>query len=481
MNHLTRAALALPLLAAGAAYAQPTYTVLVRENDFFPIGNVTTVDTVAVNNSGSWLVDIDTNNPDTTADHYLLRDGAIYLQEGAVLNPPAVGNIGFWDDLTLNNLGNSGWNWFLANTGASNNDSGIFYNDTMIFQEGAISTAAGFTAPTPYTGFFGAKINDSNQIVIVASVDDPSIASTTDRAIVRIDYNAGAGTFTETVIAKEGDILPGAIAAVIEFGTDEQEFAFNNAGDVMYAAEVSGGTSDAFYINGTAVAREGEPSPDAGRNWELLAGGRALDLNNNGGYVFRANLTGDTADDEVLVRNGQIFMREGQNLPAIGSFNLTGFGTSAPLFIDDSNNVLWYGTWNDPVTSQNKGLFLNDQLLIQDGVTVINGELVQGVRGITQGFKMSDNGRHIIVRLQFVSNIDAAVLISFPGPTCGTADFDGDGDTGTDADIEAFFACLAGNCCATCFELGADFNGDGDVGTDADIEAFFRVLAGGEC
>jgi hypothetical protein len=27
----------------------------------------------------------------------------------------------------------------------------------------------------------------------------------------------------------------------------------------------------------------------------------------------------------------------------------------------------------------------------------------------------------------------------------------------------------------------ADFNGDGDLGTDADIEAFFRVLAGGSC
>src|SRR5262249_23280311 len=27
----------------------------------------------------------------------------------------------------------------------------------------------------------------------------------------------------------------------------------------------------------------------------------------------------------------------------------------------------------------------------------------------------------------------------------------------------------------------ADFNGDGDIGTDADIEAFFRVLGGGSC
>ena len=67
------------------------------------------------------------------------------------------------------------------------------------------------------------------------------------------------------------------------------------------------------------------------------------------------------------------------------------------------------------------------------------------------------------------------------GTPCGTADFDGDGDLGTDADIEAFFACLAGICCETCFPGGADFNGDGDIGTDADIESFFRVLAGGPC
>lgn len=64
---------------------------------------------------------------------------------------------------------------------------------------------------------------------------------------------------------------------------------------------------------------------------------------------------------------------------------------------------------------------------------------------------------------------------------CGTADFDGDGDSGTDADIEAFFACLSGNCCPTCYLGGADFNADGDSGTDADIESFFRVLGGAPC
>ena len=66
-----------------------------------------------------------------------------------------------------------------------------------------------------------------------------------------------------------------------------------------------------------------------------------------------------------------------------------------------------------------------------------------------------------------------------PASGCGSADFNGDNDIGTDADIEAFFACLAGNCCLTCGS--ADFNSDGDLGTDQDIEAFFRVLSGGAC
>jgi hypothetical protein len=67
------------------------------------------------------------------------------------------------------------------------------------------------------------------------------------------------------------------------------------------------------------------------------------------------------------------------------------------------------------------------------------------------------------------------------GPTCDSADFDCDGDTGTDFDIQAFFRCLAGTCPELPCTNDADFNNDGDVGTDADIEAFFRVLAGNPC
>ncbi|HYE63409.1 MAG TPA: S8 family serine peptidase [Phycisphaerales bacterium] len=65
-----------------------------------------------------------------------------------------------------------------------------------------------------------------------------------------------------------------------------------------------------------------------------------------------------------------------------------------------------------------------------------------------------------------------------PLRTCDP-DFNGDGDTATDQDIEAFFACIGGHCCPTC--ASPDFNNDGDTATDQDIESFFRVIGGGPC
>jgi hypothetical protein len=91
--------------------------------------------------------------------------------------------------------------------------------------------------------------------------------------------------------------------------------------------------------------------------------------------------------------------------------------------------------------------------------------------------------RHVVITKNGTEMELKRVIVRPPNnvPACGTADFDGDGDIGTDGDIESFFACLAGTCCPTCYSGGADFNADGDIGTDADIESFFRVLAGGPC
>jgi hypothetical protein len=112
---------------------------------------------------------------------------------------------------------------------------------------------------------------------------------------------------------------------------------------------------------------------------------------------------------------------------------------------------------------------------------LVNGNLLYTKSGDLDGGLYSyDPASGIHTQIHYEPNLQYITQLNL-APACGTADFDGDGDTGTDADIEAFFACLAGNCCSTCWHLGSDFNADGDSGTDADIEAFFRVLAGNAC
>jgi hypothetical protein len=91
---------------------------------------------------------------------------------------------------------------------------------------------------------------------------------------------------------------------------------------------------------------------------------------------------------------------------------------------------------------------------------------------------MTDNG-WLAFLAEDGSGNDSVYRVQLTHSHCGSSDFNHDGDSGTDADIEAFFACVAGTCCPTCDS--ADFNGDGDTATDADIEAFFRVLSGGNC
>lgn len=128
------------------------------------------------------------------------------------------------------------------------------------------------------------------------------------------------------------------------------------------------------------------------------------------------------------------------------------------------------------------GAYAGDEVLLPSAA----GQWVD----IGGGFGVFRGRNHTLLTLECLSDSgqpndfyvdDITVSVSAVFDFCGNTDFDRDGDVGTDADIEAFFRCLAGSCCATCDPYGSDFNGDGDAGTDEDIEDFFRLLVTGDC
>lgn len=409
------AALVLSAGAAASAGGPFVFSQAVREGDFYAGANVTRIDNVTINNNGDWIVEVDTDGPDTDKDGALIKNFSLFVQEGDAIPNPSGANIDSFDSVQLNNNGDGGFNFFLDGTTGSSDDSGIFFNTTLVQQEGTVSTSPMFTPGTPYIGYFSATINDADQILTVASLDDPNIASSVDRALVRLDYNSGAGTYTENVIVKEGDILNGF--ALLDVATSEHEIAFNNNGDVLFLADLDTGSSANdfhLYRNGDLLLREGDAF--AGETLEFID--RSLDLNDSGEWVLKANLSGDTGMDDVIIKNGSIFAQEGTAAPgALGAFTLESIGsTSGPVEIDNLGNVLWYGEWSDPNADIDSGLFLNDVLVVQEGVTMIGGLLVDTIANGQDAFHLSDNGQWIIFEATLEGGIDGAFIVNVPAP-----------------------------------------------------------------
>jgi len=408
--------LLLVTLIAAPAVAQFTPTPLVLEGDVIPgVGTITRVDIVAINNNGDWFVEVDTDNPDTNADSVLLRNGAIFLREGQGLAMPVGAALDSFDSVIINNNGDGGFNFFLDNL-PTNEDSGVYFNDVLVIQESDISGALAFSPGTPYIGFFDTKLNDANVFLIVASVDDPAISSSVDRALVLAAVNASGALISETVLAKEGDVLPGQVEPIADFGTGPHQSAINDLGQVLYFADLTGSTSTdgTIYLDLTLLAQEGSPSPIAGRNWQFLSS-RGLDVNNAGDYVFEANVDGDTADDELLVLDGAVFRREGDSLPAIAPFALTSFGTSSgPVWVDDGGRVVWYGDWDDPDTDRDTGLFRDDTLLIREGVTTVGGVPIDTIASGADAFVLSDDGSKLIFEATLDDGTNGAFMITLP-------------------------------------------------------------------
>ncbi len=413
----TPLALAFAALLSPAAAAQGFEIFkVVERGDVIPgFGTVNFVDAAATNERGDWTARVRLQNPGPTM---VLKNGSPHLVWGQSLAQPVGSTISSVQSIEINNHGDIAHNIFLNGTQGSFDDSGVYLNDTLVLQESELSSSPAFSAGTPYIGFFRLKFNDNYQWLLVASVNDSALPSSVDRALVRLQTDTQGNILSETVLYKEGDILPGQTEAVVDFGTNPHTNAFNEAGQVMYVATLTGptATNAAIYIDDTLIAQKGSPSPIAGRNWGSITTSSKVDLNNFGGYVLNASLDGDTATNNLIVTNGVKVIQQGDPVPVphLSQWSITGYG-SGPVLIDDTNSILWYGIWNEPNNAVNRGLFLNYQLIVQQGVTQIDGRTITTLRGIQDGYTMSRNGEYIYFRAVLDDGTDGLYVLKRPG------------------------------------------------------------------
>jgi len=429
MSHLRFAHLPLAAtLLATPAFAQ-TWDVapLVVEGDPIAGGLVNTIRNLAINDSLDWRVEAQLQVGPSFQTVIVSPLGVVAAQDQA-LGQPFGATIAAFDALTLDAAGNSAVNYALNNTLSSDDNSGIFYNLGLVIQESDVSTAAGLTPGSPYTSFLETKLGDNGDILMIATVNDPALPGVDPQVLMRLTLTPGGDLATETVEYKVGDTLPGTTATITAFRPGPHNFDMNDSGVVMFACDtnLASGADGFILLNDAVIAQEGQPSPLPGRNWQSVAF-TELTLNNAGGYAYNGTLDGPSASNILLVKNGAPFRLEGDPVPGLPSFNLTSFG-NGPLDLADTGELLWYGDWDAP-TAFDTGLFVDDQLIVQEGISTVGGVVIDTLLGAVDSYFISDDGAFVIFEAILENGDQGAFLATRPGSAVTIPGCSSDGST----------------------------------------------------
>lgn len=494
-------------------------------------------------NDGTWYALYrfpvsNTNDPfETTRDFCMLQDGLVYVREGLQIpaspNYVPIADLSFsqqpFFDVSIAGDGTvaqviRGTDQFtLAPDGTPNAPDidvedvkfDILLVDQAIAYKGGdvVDIVPGLLPPDNAIDFIStAKAANANRVLVKADlsaggtfdpettvifeVTDPGQPSQSESLRFTDDENVpipGLGFTASTFTSNEEDIDYNAHGSIL-LGIDIRGEPFNLDGAIVYY--------DAILDTYEVIAREGDPSPLPGRIYDSLFN-KPTALNDNGDIAFLASVDGDSTTDGIIVVNGAVVAQEKQLVGTAVPGDLQLGFANANIEMDDEGNIIWYGAWNElkanvcpdnPDISSSfviyEGIFFNDQLILEGGVTEVHNVTVDGVLYPTlvvkdlpntgfAGFHVSPDGRWLIVHAllaepsddicAFSINNDATpvaqVLLRIDldalAPDNCPEDLTGD-ETVDSADLNLLlsaFGCSVDPCGP------ADLNNDGEVGS----------------
>lgn len=398
--------LALPLIAVGSL----TATATAGDWDIEPLilvgdlvsgaGTVQTITDLAINDSGQWAIALNTDNPNTFANSFLVRDGETYYAEGQPV--PGVPDTGLntFGAVYIDGLGRLSSELFTFGLTIPGNAAVAHWNDIELFR-------TGFGAPMSYpdgalwAAFSELRLNTADQILLHATVDDV-VGGQFIEGIHLMNLDSAGGQQIDIRLSASGDqinLSSGAVETIESIVDGPHSKALSENGIAMYLVNATGpaATEMNALVNGTPVAQEGGDSGVDGRLWKDLSFA-PLDINSAAQWVIKGRLTGDLASEHVIVRQGQKLVQSGDPVPGVPGETIFNFSQTAPLFIDEQGNVMWIGSWLSGGLSY--GLFRNLEPLVIEGVTQVDGATVSSIYAFQDGFELSPDGTRFLFRAQ---------------------------------------------------------------------------------
>jgi hypothetical protein len=393
-------------------------TILLQDMDPVPGGGgtIARVTNPVVNDSGEWVVECVLFTMDVDADRLVVENGAALFVEGQPATSPPGALWGNVRSIALNAAGETALVMSLQGVPA-NQDRGVYFGTTLVLQEGAPAPAPLPYPGTFYSALFDVEMNDDRQVLLHASITSPG--NGTWDSLVMLALDASGAIVSEELLQFE--------EASAEYPTGLPSYALNNAGHYIYTEFLSAASdeNELVLIDDVAVAREGDILPLLGGHEFGALLGNSVHLANTGEFVYVADLM---TSPRMIIKNGTTKLaREGDTFPAIAPGTLHAVTDLDAPQINDRGEVLWKGTFG-PLNRD--GLFLDHELIVQQGVTAVGGGVVAGLSGT---LAMSPNGRYILFDATLSSTGRDALLLLDRGPLegpIGTQYCFGDGSQG---------------------------------------------------
>ena len=234
---------------------------------------------------------------------------------------------------------------------------------------------------------------------------------------------------TGTPLLLGGDLVTDLPDPLSTSGAVSFDFRFSEVAS-SYITEVdmdgSTTTDGAVVVNGQglkvagSLVREGFPLPPAaggigGENWDNFD---FLGINEAGDWFFTGDTDGDSATDEIIVKNGMVIFREGD---MIDGQTVSGSMEGAYMNADGDVGYIW-----DIGGGSIEAMFLNDRLILAEGDEVDYtgdgmvdaGAIISQFTGISS-LTISDRDNTGRVQMYFVADVDTA------GTSSTSDDFEG--------------------------------------------------------
>jgi outer membrane protein assembly factor BamB len=247
-------------------------------------------------------------------------------------------------------------------------------------------------------------------------------------SIIRVNGQTGVpfGSTSTFVAAGAGGL---SHPTGLTFGPDGKLYVSSQTTNAVLRYDTDGTFLNAFVSAGSGTL--------AGPWGLAFRAGNLYVVSNTNAKVLRYNgATGAFLGEEVTAAQAGLSLPRGLLFDSGGRMYVT--GANSVYAKDGANFALLVNNATIP------GLVGTDQLsLAADGNLMVpchNGTVqkVDRLTGASLGVLVLNGAGGLTTNLQTVLVLPNA---------CGSADFDGDGDTATDADIEAFFRVLAGGHC----------------------------------